>query len=140
MSERILEKVESREAELKNPVVLAYLGDTVYDLFVRTALVKHSKMHVKDLNQCAARIVNAHAQAEAAEWLKEKFTAQDSEIYRRGRNARVGSVPKNMAVADYHKATGLEAVMGYLFLTGQQERLEQLMGAILEDMGERACE
>ena len=129
MSERILEKVEGREAELKNPVVLAYLGDTVYDLFVRTALVKHSKMHVKDLNQC-----------DAADWLKEKFTAQDSEIYRRGRNARVGSVPKNMAVADYHKATGLEAVMGYLFLTGQQERLEQLMGAILEDMGERACE
>ena len=121
-------------------MVLAYLGDTVYDLFVRTALVKHSKMHVKELNLCAARIVNAHAQAEAAEWLKEKFTAQESEIYRRGRNARVGSVPKNMAVADYHKATGLEAVMGYLFLTGQQERLEQLMGAILEDMGERACE
>ena len=132
MGERILEKIDSREAGLKNPIVLAYVGDTVYDLYVRTALIKRTQLHVNELNRRAAGVVNAHAQALAAERLTEIFTEQEAEVFRRGRNAKVGSVPKNMEVADYHKATGLEAVMGYLFLTGQQERTDKLMEAVLE--------
>lgn len=132
----ILEKIDSREAGLKNPIVLAYLGDTVYDLYVRMALVKRTQLHVNELNHRAAGVVNAHAQAQAAERLTEIFTEQEAEIFRRGRNAKVGSVPKNMEVADYHKATGLEAVMGYLFLTGQRERMDKLMEAVLEQFEE----
>ncbi|MEY8381875.1 ribonuclease III domain-containing protein [Christensenellaceae bacterium 44-20] len=132
MKDSILEKIEDREAAQKNPIVLAYLGDTVYDLYVRTALVKRFGLHVNELNAKAAGIVNARAQAQASERLAGLFTQQEAEIFKRGRNAKVGSVPKNMEVADYHKATGLEALMGYLFLTGQHERLEQLMGAVLE--------
>ena len=128
MKDSILEKIEDREAAQKNPIVLAYLGDTVYDLYVRTALVKRFGLHVNELNAKAAGIVNARAQALASDRLAALLT----EIFRRGRNAKVGSVPKNMSVADYHKATGLEALMGYLFLTGQHERLEQLMRGVLE--------
>lgn len=132
MKGSILEKIEDKEAAQKNPIVLAYLGDTVYDLYVRTALVKRLGLHVNELNAKAAGIVNAKAQSQASERLAGLFTQQETEIFKRGRNAKVGSVPKNMEVADYHRATGLEAVMGYLFLTGQHERLEQLMGAVLE--------
>lgn len=132
MKGSILEKIEDKEAAQKNPIVLAYLGDTVYDLYVRTALVKQFGLHVNELNAKAAGIVNAKAQSQASERLAGLFTQQEAEIFKRGRNAKVGSVPKNMEVADYHRATGLEAVMGYLFLTGQHERLEQLMGAVLE--------
>ena len=131
MKGSILEKIEDKEAAQKNPIVLAYLGDTVYDLYVRTALVKQFGLHVNELN-AKAGIVNAKAQSQASERLAGLFTQQEAEIFKRGRNAKVGSVPKNMEVADYHRATGLEAVMGYLFLTGQHERLEQLMGAVLE--------
>ncbi len=132
MKDSILEQIEDREAAQKNPVVLAYLGDTVYDLYVRTALVKQFGLHVNELNAKAAAIVNARAQALASDRLAALLTPQETEIFRRGRNAKVGSVPKNMSVADYHKATGLEALMGYLFLTGQHERLEQLMRSVLE--------
>ena len=132
MKDSILEKIEDREAAQKNPIVLAYLGDTVYDLYVRTALVKRFGLHVNELNAKAAGIVNARAQALASDRLAALLTAQETEIFRRGRNAKVGSVPKNMSVADYHKATGLEALMGYLILTGQHERLEQLMRGVLE--------
>lgn len=132
MKDSILEQIEDREAAQKNPIVLAYLGDTVYDLYVRTALVKQFGLHVNELNAKAAAIVNARAQAQASDRLAALFTPQETEIFRRGRNAKVGSVPKNMSVADYHKATGLEALMGYLFLTGQHERLEQLMRSVLE--------
>ena len=104
----------------------------VYDLYVRTALVKQFGLHVNELNAKAAAIVNARAQALASDRLAALLTPQETEIFRRGRNAKVGSVPKNMSVADYHKATGLEALMGYLFLTGQHERLEQLMRSVLE--------
>ncbi len=132
MKDSILEQIEDREAAQKNPIVLAYLGDTVYDLYVRTALVKQFGLHVNELNAKAAAIVNARAQALASDRLAALLTPQETEIFRRGRNAKVGSVPKNMSVADYHKATGLEALIGYLFLTGQHERLEQLMRSVLE--------
>ena len=132
MKDSILEQIEDREAAQKNPIVLAYLGDTVYDLYVRTALVKQFGLHVNELNAKAAAIVNARAQALASDRLVALLTPQETEIFRRGRNAKVGSVPKNMSVADYHKATGLEALIGYLFLTGQHERLEQLMRSVLE--------
>ena len=132
MKDSILEQIEDREAAQKNPIVLADLGDTVYDLYVRTALVKQCGLHVNELNAKAAAIVNARAQALASDRLAALLTPQETEIFRRGRNAKVGSVPKNMSVADYHKATGLEALIGYLFLTWQHERLEQLMRSVLE--------
>lgn len=129
----ILESIDEKEARMKNPLVLAYVGDTVYDLYIRTYSVKKSNASVYKLNCGVCGIVNARAQAKAAEMLKESFTEVEADIYRRGRNAKSGTTPKNMDIIDYRKATGLEAVFGYLFLTGQKERIEEFFIKILED-------
>ena len=119
------------EARLKNPVVLAYIGDTIYDLYVRTNIVKESDEHVNELNGRARQIVNAAAQAKAAERIA--FTEEEEAVYKRARNAKVGTAAKNMSLGDYHKATGLEAVIGYLYLTGARERLDAIFERIFED-------
>ena len=118
------------EARWKNPIVLAFVGDTVYDLFVRTSIVADSAAGIQAVHKKAVHLVNAHAQARAAEALEPLFTEAETEVYRRGRNAK-SAVPKNMTVADYRKATGLEAVIGYLWLVGETDRLEALFEVIL---------
>ena len=136
----ILESIEEKQAKRKNPLVLAYVGDTVFDLYVRTGLVKRSDESVNQLNRRACKTVNARAQAQAAETLRDVLTEEESEVYRRGRNAKSGTVPKNMDVQDYRKATGFEALLGYLFLSGKYERLEELVGIILSKEEEEHAE
>ncbi len=109
---------------------LAYIGDTVYDLYIRSYLVKNKKGRVTDMHKNASGVVNARAQAQAALLLSPSFTERESDIYRLGKNAK-SLPPKNMSVEDYTKATGIEAVVGYLFLTGQTGRLEVLFSAII---------
>ena len=130
-----LEKISVKDARGKNSLVLAYVGDTVFDLYVRTALVKKSDSQVKELNRTASGIVNARSQAQAADKLWELLSETEQEIYKRGRNAYSPTIPKNMTLADYKKATGLEAVIGYLFLGGEYARLEELMDRILKEFG-----
>lgn len=131
MNAGTFEKISDAAARMKNPLVLAYIGDTIYDLFVRTSVVKNSDAKVRLLNKKVCDMVNARAQAAVADRLLSSFSEEEADIYRRGRNAKCGSVPKNMSTFDYHKATGLEAVVGYLFLTGRQERLQELFDQIL---------
>lgn len=126
----ILNSISEVEARFKNPLVLAYIGDTVYDLYVRGALVKSSAEGINELHKKACATVNARAQAQAADKLMPLFTEEETDIYKRGRNAKSG-IPKNMSPADYHAATGLEAVIGYLYLTGRSERIEEFFGVIL---------
>ena len=126
----MLRPITDEEARFKNPLVLAYIGDTIYDLYIRTTIVKKSGKGINDIHRASVSMVNAKAQAHAAEKLTELFTEEESDIFRRGRNAKSG-IPKNMSPADYHAATGLEAVIGYLYLTGRSERIEQLFGVIL---------
>ncbi len=134
--EGILGPIEEQEARIKNPLVLAYIGDSIYDIYVRTALVKKSRQQVNALNQRASGTVNARAQAQAAAMLEqEMLTDEEKDILRRGRNAHPGTVAKNMSVADYKKATGLEALVGYLFLSGKYARLEEIMQRILQEFG-----
>ena len=135
----ILECMDEKQAKRKNPLVLAYVGDTVFDLYIRTNLVKHSDEHVNQLNQKACKAVNARAQAQAIEILQEALTEEELEVFRRGRNAKSGTVPKNMDVQDYRKATGLEALFGYLFLSGKYQRLEELFRMILARTEEEPC-
>lgn len=126
----LLEKITKEEARMKNPLVLAYIGDTVYDLYFRTLAVKRAGGTVNSLNRDVAARVNARSQAEMAD--KLELNEDEQYIYKRGRNAKPGTLPKNMSVADYHKATGLEAVIGYLYITGEEERLEELFEIITE--------
>lgn len=127
-----LQPVNETNANTINPVSLAYLGDTVYDLYIRTYLVKNKLGNVNALHHYAASMVNARAQAAAAEYLLEFLTEEEKAVYRRGRNAKSGGVPKNMEVADYRKATGIEAVLGYLYVLGRQQRLNELMKIIID--------
>ncbi len=109
---------------------LAYIGDTVYDLYIRSFLVKNKKGRVTDMHRFASGAVNARAQAQAAQLLQPVFSERENDIFRLGKNAK-SRPPKNMSVEDYTLATGIEAVVGYLFLTGQHNRLNTLFSVII---------
>lgn len=119
-----------------SPLVLAYIGDTVYDLFVRTRAIEQSELGVRGLHGLSSSQVCAQAQAEAYRRIEELLTPKERDIYRRGRNAHLGTVPKHAAIADYRAATGLEALLGYLYLGGEDERLKALICAALPETKE----
>jgi len=113
-------------ARLLNPLQLAYIGDTVWDLLVRTRLLYRGR-NLRHMHQEAVAHVNAAAQAAALRRLEGVTTEQENDILRRGRNAHARHpVPKNQDPGDYSAATALEALIGYLYVTGQEERLLQL--------------
>ena len=117
------------EARLKNPLALAFVGDSVWDLLVRQQLL-HSDAHAGALHKKASTVVNAAAQAEAARRLEPQLFEAEQAVYRRGCNAHAHhQPPKNQTPQDYSLASGLEALFGYLYLTGQYERLLMLYRA-----------
>ncbi|MGI6160944.1 MAG: Mini-ribonuclease 3 [Christensenellales bacterium] len=118
--------MEPGEARQLSPLVLAYIGDTVHDIFVRTALALKGG-RVNALHKQAIKQVSAAAQADMADRLSGALDEEESDIYRRGRNAHSGTLPKNASPRDYHMATGFEAVIGYLYLCGRDERLKELL-------------
>jgi ribonuclease-3 family protein len=115
------------EARLMNPIVLAYIGDVVFSTYVRLRLLPTSS-HVRVLNDLGMRMVSAVYQARAMTVLEAELDAEEQAVFRRGRNAK-SSVPKSASVHEYRMATALEALLGYLYLEGRQERLEQLLDA-----------
>lgn len=116
-----------RDVEQIAPAVLAYIGDTVYDLYVRTALIHASAAGNHTLHLRSAERVNAAAQAAAYRAVEPQLTEAERDIWRRGRNAHSGVVPRHASAADYRAATGFEALVGYLYLTGGDARLTELM-------------
>ena len=109
---------------------LAHIGDGVYELMTRAALCEEGHTAVAELHQLATRRVNAPAQAAAVEKLLPALTEEEVAIYRRGRNAHVNSVPRAANIGQYHAATGLEALFGWLYLQGKCERLNELFRLI----------
>lgn len=126
-----MDRLDENKIRELSPVALAYVGDTVYDLYVRTHLVSRRAGRIEAMHKRATGVVNARSQAQAARLLESGFSEREAEIYRYGRNAK-STPPKNMSREDYTLATGLEAVLGYLYLTGQQERAEALMQAVID--------
>ena len=110
-----------------SPLVLAYLGDCVYEVIVRTVLVEQSNCAVRKLHKKATDYVKAKAQADLITAVLEDLTEEEKDVYRRGRNAKSHTVPKNASISDYRKATGMEAVVGYLFLKKDMERALELV-------------
>lgn len=110
---------------LPGSLELAYLGDTVYDLYVRSHLVKQGG-RVGVMHRQAIRLVCAHAQAEALGRIQELLSEEEASVVRRARNVRQ-SPPKNADAGEYHRATGLEALIGYLYATGRHERMQELL-------------
>lgn len=110
-----------------NPVVLAFVGDAVYTLYVREKVVSSGDYKTGVLNKMAAQTVCASAQARLAEQISTFFTEAENDVFRRARNAKKTSRAKNASVADYNASTGFEAVIGYLYLTGNYARLDELL-------------
>lgn len=131
MEELIDRKKDIDEVKLMPPLVWAYVGDSVYELFIRTQLVNNSKMNPHKLHVEAIKYVKAQAQAEILENLQEFLTDEEKDIVRRGRNAQNHHLPKNANVADYSHATAFEALIGYLYLSKQDERLKEILNKII---------
>lgn len=110
-------------------LTLAYVGDAIYEVFIRTKLTEHGDKKVNRLHKEAKNFVSAKAQSQIVEALLDTFTPDETDIFKRGRNTKVNTKAKNADFKEYHNATGLEALFGYLYLCGNQERLTELMEA-----------
>ena len=110
---------------------LAFIGDGVFDLLVREHLVKSSSAHVGELNKEKVAMVNCKSQAQYVQQLLPILTEEEAEVYKRGRNTKVNSASKHSTLSDYHAATGLEALFGYLYLKGETERIKELFTLII---------
>ena len=117
------------EVDVKSysPLALAYIGDDVYDIIIRTMVVEKANRSAHDLHLISSRYVKAQTQAAMIEALEELLTEEEEAVYKRGRNAKAYTTAKNASVADYRKATGLEALMGYLYLSDRMDRVLELM-------------
>ena len=113
-----------------SPLTLAFVGDTVFDLFVKEQLAREANRPVGRLQSLAASRVCAGAQAKAAFIVADMLTEEEAAVFRRGRNARTTHTPKNSTEAEYHMATALEALFGWLWLKGRGDRLEELYNVI----------
>lgn len=132
--EKFLEK--QTDPKQLSPLTLAYVGDGVYELFVREYIVSKGNCPVKKLHSRAVEFVRCEFQAKVlSEVLAPLFTEEEQEICLRGRNAHVTHVPKNSSVADYHAATAFECLFGYLYLSGQLDRLRFFFEKIIESVG-----
>ena len=119
--------LEDQDLRSYSPLTLAYIGDGVYELIIRTILVKKGNCPVNRLHKKASSLVKAGAQSAIMEVIEEELTPEELSVYRRGRNAHSPTMAKHATMADYRRATGFEALMGYLYLTEQWERMLQLI-------------
>ena len=115
------------EVNLMSPLVWAYVGDSVYEVFIRTHLVETTKLKPHKLHIEAIKYVKAKAQAEMLEKLQDGLTDKEKEIVRRTRNTENHHVPKNADPTDYMYATAFEGLIGYLYLSGQNDRLDEIL-------------
>lgn len=125
--------ISVHQAQQVNSLVLAYVGDAVQSLYVRQKLVLQHDLKAGDLHKLASSVVNARNQALLADKLFDLFTDEEKSVFLRGRNGKSHHKAKNQSGSDYRKATGFEAVIGYLYLIGNDERIAQLLGEIDEN-------
>ena len=128
---------EEQNPKLLSPLTLAFVGDGVYELLVRKRIVESGSMPPKKLNAHKVEMVRASAQAAVYDGLEPLLTEDERDMLKRGRNAHTGSVPKNAQMADYRKATGVEALFGFLYLKGDWERLYFLFDKAMRIFTER---
>lgn len=120
-------ELEYQDIRTYSPLTLAYIGDAIYELVIRTILVEKGNTQVNKLHKRASRLVKASAQSAMIEKLKPYLTEEEMSVFKRGRNAKAATMAKNATMSDYRRATGFEALMGYLYLTEQWERMLELM-------------
>ena len=118
-----------------SPLALAFIGDSVYEIIIRSIVVQAANRPAGQLNKIKVKFVNAAAQARMIEALEPELSPGECEVYKRGRNAKSGTSAKNQSVTDYRKATGLEALCGYLYLNGELDRLFYLIKIGMDFIG-----
>jgi len=121
------EILTEREAMQINPITLAFVGDAVYSLYVRERLTLEVGGKSSDLQRVAAKVVSAQGQSEFLDKVLPLFTEAEEDIFRRGRNAKKNSKSKSASHLEYNRSTGFEAVLGFLYLTGKDERIKELL-------------
>lgn len=127
--DQIKKEFPNKEVDVRtySPLTLAFMGDCVYDLIIRTMVVETGNRATSDLHKRTSHYVKASAQAFMIEALQDKLTNEEQAVYRRGRNAKSYTTAKNASVLDYRKATGFEALIGYLYLSNRIERVLELV-------------
>ena len=130
--ERFLKDKEVKPNEL-SPLTLAFIGDTVFDLLVREELICDANRPANDLHHLAVERVRATAQAQGVEKIMPVLSEEETAVFKRGRNAKSNTVPKNANMTEYRRATGFEALIGFLYLSGETERLDTLMNIAYEN-------
>lgn len=115
-----------------SPLVMAYVGDAVYELAIRRSLAIDKHKKINQIHLDTVNLVKAESQAKTLRRIEDRLTPEETDIVRRGRNAKSGSHPRNVAIADYRMSTGLEALLGYLYLNGNLERLYEILQWVIE--------
>ena len=124
--------LEEQDIRTYSPLTLAYIGDAIFELVVRTVLVERKNTQPEKLHKAATKVVKAETQAVMIELLKEDLTEEELAVFKRGRNAKAVTRAKNATMSEYRRATGFEALMGYLYLKGDMERMIQLISSGIE--------
>ena len=127
--------LEPVDVRTYSPLVLAYIGDALYELMIRSKVINHGSMQVNKMHKHSAALVKASAQAQLIKALQEELTEEELAAYKRGRNAKSATMAKHATMIDYRMATGLEALVGWLFLTEQYARLVELVSRGLVKAG-----
>ncbi len=125
-------EVDEAKLRMMNPLALAYIGDGVHEIMVRTYVISKYKGTVNQLNQRVVKMIKATAQAKVVRDLQDQLTEEELAIVKRGRNQKSATVPKNTSVGEYRQASGFEALLGWLFLTGKEERLVEIIAKAVE--------
>lgn len=128
--------IEEVDIRTYSPLALAYIGDSVYDLLIRSLIVSKGNMAVQKYHKKASSMVNAHAQATIITALEPELTPEELAVFKRGKNSKPSTTAKNASVKEYMIATGMEAVLGYLYLTNQHTRLIDLVKRGIEILEE----
>ena len=129
LKEKFLNEFGLEEQDLRtySPLTLAYIGDAIFELVVRTVLVERKNTQAEKLHKAATKIVKAETQALMIQAIKDELTEEEMAVYKRGRNAKAVTRAKNATMSEYRRATGFEALMGYLYLKGDMERMIKLI-------------
>ncbi len=126
---------KEQDVRAYSPLTLAYIGDAIYDLVIRSVVVERANRSANDLHKKTVKYVKAEAQSAMIQALLPELTADEEAVYKRGRNAKSYTAAKNATLGDYRKATGFEALMGFLYLTNQTDRLLYLVKKGIELTG-----
>lgn len=127
-----LEPIDEEGLRTMSPLVFAYIGDAIYEIHIRTYIIHKYKLKLNELHKRATEFVKAGAQSKIVHALEEELSEEEWKMVKKGRNQKSGTVAKNASIAEYRYATGFECLLGYLYLSGKRERIEEIVSRAIE--------